>query len=257
MPTDKVVAGLNFMTMGGANGTYVGGPILDGKIMVESVEESYRAGHNMKVPMLVGANSLDIGFSFAKTMDEVMKPFGADAEKALAAYDPNKTGNLQAVGYQVAMDRDHDRAGAVHGEGVRRAEPAVVSLSLLLRRRVDPGEDARRAARDGDPVRVRHGEGEVRRRAHRGRRGRREGGQRLLGKLREDGEPERRGSREVAGVQGRHEHAAGLHRGGAEGDGRPVADAHGSHGGGGHARKQSRRVPCRPGQCRRGLAAPP
>ena len=105
LPTDKVVAGLNFMTMGGANGTYVGGPILDGKIMVESVEASYKAGHNMKVPMLVGANSLDIGFSFAKTMEEVMKPFGPDAEKALAAYDPNKTGNLQAVGYQVAMDR--------------------------------------------------------------------------------------------------------------------------------------------------------
>jgi para-nitrobenzyl esterase len=105
LPTDKVVAGLNFMTMGGANGTYVGGPILDGKIMVESVEESYSAGHNMKVPMLVGANSLDIGFSFAKTMDEIMKPFGPDADKALAAYDPNKTGNLQAVGYQVAMDR--------------------------------------------------------------------------------------------------------------------------------------------------------
>jgi para-nitrobenzyl esterase len=105
LPAEKIVAGLNFMTMGGANGTYVGGPILDGKIMVESVEESYNAGHNMKVPMLVGANSMDIGFSFAKTMDEVMKAFGPDAEKALAAYDPNKSGNLQVVGYQVAMDR--------------------------------------------------------------------------------------------------------------------------------------------------------
>ncbi len=39
LPADKVVAGLNLMTMGGASGTYVGGPILDGKIMVESVED--------------------------------------------------------------------------------------------------------------------------------------------------------------------------------------------------------------------------
>ena len=104
LPTDKVVAGLNFMTMGGANGTYVGGPILDGKIMVESVEASYKAGHNMKVPMLVGANSLDIGFSFAKTMDEAMAKFGADKDKALAAYDPDKSGDLRSVGYKVAMD---------------------------------------------------------------------------------------------------------------------------------------------------------
>ena len=42
LPADKVVAGLNFMTMGAAHGTYVGGPILDGKIMVESAEDATR-----------------------------------------------------------------------------------------------------------------------------------------------------------------------------------------------------------------------
>jgi para-nitrobenzyl esterase len=105
LPAEKVIDGLNLATMGQANQTYAGGPMLDGRIVVETVEDAYRAGHNMKVPLIIGANSLDIGFSFAKTMDEVMAPFGASRDKALAAYDPDKTGNVRAVGYQVAMDR--------------------------------------------------------------------------------------------------------------------------------------------------------
>ena len=105
LPAEKVIAGLNLASMGNTNGTYVGGPIIDGKIVVESVEDAYNAGHNARVPLLVGANSMDIGFSTAKTMDELMAPFGPDKDKALAAYDPNKTGDLRTVGYQVGMDR--------------------------------------------------------------------------------------------------------------------------------------------------------
>jgi para-nitrobenzyl esterase len=104
LSTEQVVGGLNFMTMMGGAQTFAG-PFIDGQIVVETVGDAFAAGHNARVPIMAGANSLDIGFSFAKTMDEVMKPFGPDAEKALAAYDPGKTGNVQAVGYQVAMDR--------------------------------------------------------------------------------------------------------------------------------------------------------
>jgi len=78
--------------------------MIDGQIMVETTEDAYRAGHNARVPLIVGANSLDIGFSFAKSMDEVMAKFGADKDKALAAYDPDKSGDLRSVGYKVAMD---------------------------------------------------------------------------------------------------------------------------------------------------------
>jgi para-nitrobenzyl esterase len=105
VPAEQVVAGLNMASMGAAAATYVGGPLIDGTIVVESPEQAYRAGHNAKVPLLIGANSADIGFSNAKTMDEVLAPFGADKDKALAAYDPDKTGDVRAVGFRTAMDR--------------------------------------------------------------------------------------------------------------------------------------------------------
>jgi hypothetical protein len=36
----------------------------------------------MKIPVIAGANSSDIGFSFAKSMDELFAPFGGNKEKA-------------------------------------------------------------------------------------------------------------------------------------------------------------------------------
>jgi para-nitrobenzyl esterase len=105
LPAERVIDGLNLASMGAAAATYVGGPIIDGQIVVETAEDAYRAGRNVKVPLLIGANSADIGFSAAKTMDDVFGPFGPDREKALAAYDPDKTGDVRAVGYKVAMDQ--------------------------------------------------------------------------------------------------------------------------------------------------------
>jgi len=105
LPAEQVVAGLNLASMGAASATYAGGPMIDGKIVVESPEQAYRAGHNTRLPLLIGANSADIGFSMAKTMDEVLAPFGAGKDQALAAYDPDKTGDVRAVGSRMAMDR--------------------------------------------------------------------------------------------------------------------------------------------------------
>jgi para-nitrobenzyl esterase len=105
LPAEKVVNGLNMASMGAAAATYVGGPMIDGQILVETPEEAYKAGRNAKVPLIIGANSADIGFSNAKTIDEVLAPFGADRDKAKAAYDPDNSGNVRAVGFRVAMDR--------------------------------------------------------------------------------------------------------------------------------------------------------
>jgi para-nitrobenzyl esterase len=105
VPAEKVVAGLNMASMQAAAATYVGGPLLDGQILVESPEDAFRNGHNHKVPVIVGANSADIGFSFAKTLDEVFTPFGTEKDKARAAYNPDNSEDVRAVGSKVAMDR--------------------------------------------------------------------------------------------------------------------------------------------------------
>jgi para-nitrobenzyl esterase len=105
LPAEALVDGLNMASMGPAAATYVGGPILDGRIVVEDPDRAYRAGRQAKVPVMIGANSMDIGFAFARTMDELLAPFGSDKDKARAAYDPDKTGDVRAVGSRVAMDR--------------------------------------------------------------------------------------------------------------------------------------------------------
>ena len=105
LPAERLVDGLNMASMGAAAGTYVGGPLLDGKIVVETPDQAYRAGRQARVPVLIGANSADIGFSFARTMDEVMAPFGANAATARAAYDPSGKGDVRAVGAAVGADR--------------------------------------------------------------------------------------------------------------------------------------------------------
>ena len=60
--------------------TYAG-PMIDGKIVAETPEQAFGAGREMKIPVIAGANSSDIGFSFAKSMDELFAPFGENATK--------------------------------------------------------------------------------------------------------------------------------------------------------------------------------
>lgn len=102
LPAERVVDGLNMASM--MNPTY-GGPMLDGKIVTESSEQAMLAGRGMQIPVMAGANSSDIGFSFVKNMDEVFAPFGASKEKAEAAYNPDKSAEFRKVGTLVAMDR--------------------------------------------------------------------------------------------------------------------------------------------------------
>jgi para-nitrobenzyl esterase len=101
LPAEKIVNGLNMATM--FDPTY-GGPLLDGKVVAEPTEMAFRRGHQAKIPIMIGANSMDIGFSMATTMDQVLAPFGGAADKARAAYDPQGTNNVRAVGSVVAAD---------------------------------------------------------------------------------------------------------------------------------------------------------
>jgi len=101
LPAEKVVAGLNMATMGPAAATY-SGPMLDGAIVRESPQSAMLAGRWAKVPVMIGANSLDIGFPRGQTIEELFAPFGADAEKAKAAFNPDHSDNVMLVGIRIA-----------------------------------------------------------------------------------------------------------------------------------------------------------
>ncbi len=81
------------------------GPMIDGRVVVTDPQSAYLAGAGWHVPLMIGTNSLDIGFGFARSKEELFAPFGANRDKAMAAYDPTGKGDLKTVQYMVSMDR--------------------------------------------------------------------------------------------------------------------------------------------------------
>jgi para-nitrobenzyl esterase len=104
LPAEKIVNGINMASMF-AQGNVYSGPMVDGKVMVEPSDAVFMAGHQNKVPVVVGANTLDIGFSRAKTLDELFKPFGAREAEARKVFDPSNDESVQAVGYKISAAR--------------------------------------------------------------------------------------------------------------------------------------------------------
>ncbi len=85
----------------GPNGprTY-SGPILDGKLVVETAESAYMAGRQPKMPIMIGNCSAEIGGAFvsnAKTKEELFASFGDLEVDAKAAYDPDGTKTFNEI----------------------------------------------------------------------------------------------------------------------------------------------------------------
>jgi para-nitrobenzyl esterase len=76
----------------GGPATY-SGPILDGKLVVETAESAYKAGRQPKVPIIIGSNSAEVpaGFVNARTKDELLNLFGSMKAEASKVYDPDGT----------------------------------------------------------------------------------------------------------------------------------------------------------------------
>ncbi len=72
------------------NRTY-SGPILDGKLVVETAESAYNAGRQANVPLMIGNSSAEIGGPFVSTAtskEQLFSLFGDLESEAKAAFDP-------------------------------------------------------------------------------------------------------------------------------------------------------------------------
>jgi len=68
------------------------GPILDGKLVVETAESAYKAGRQARVPLIIGNTSAEIGGGFvnaSSSKEELFSLFGELDDEATAAYDPD------------------------------------------------------------------------------------------------------------------------------------------------------------------------
>jgi len=68
------------------------GPILDGKLVVETAESAYKAGRQARVPLIIGNCSAEIGGAFVSTSsskEALFSLFGELEGEAKAAFDPD------------------------------------------------------------------------------------------------------------------------------------------------------------------------
>jgi para-nitrobenzyl esterase len=85
--------------------TYAG-PIMDGRLMVETPQRAYEAKRQMRVPLVIGANSADfVGFISADTKDALFSQFAEAKQQAIAAYDPNGKTELSKLLIMAGTDR--------------------------------------------------------------------------------------------------------------------------------------------------------
>ncbi|GGY30770.1 carboxylic ester hydrolase [Pseudoduganella albidiflava] len=105
--------------------TYAGGPMIEGKMVVDEPGAQYVSGQFTPVPLLIGSTDLDLGFPApARTKDEAFAIFGAqNLAAARAAFDPKGTATVDEVRNQIArvqlMDepaRFAARIFAAHGQ---------------------------------------------------------------------------------------------------------------------------------------------
>jgi para-nitrobenzyl esterase len=144
LSAESVVNGLNLASMGApAAATYVGGPVLDGRIMVAEPARLYAEGKAARVPLVVGANSLDIGFMQGKTVEELLAQFGANADKARAVYEVTSDDDVRKVAFRMGGDqmmgepaRYVARTLTAHGQPVYEYRFSYVAESL---RQQSPG----------------------------------------------------------------------------------------------------------------------
>jgi para-nitrobenzyl esterase len=83
------------------------GPILDGKLVVETSQSAYEAGRQAQVPLVIGSNSAEVpaGFVNASSKEELLSFFGSLKDEAIAAYDPDGTTDFAKMLTMVNTDK--------------------------------------------------------------------------------------------------------------------------------------------------------
>ena len=107
------------------------GPILDGKLVVETAQSSYNAGRQNKVSIIIGSNSAEVpaGFVNARSKEELFNLFGAMKEDAKKVYDPNDTTNFAKILTLVNTDKVWAEPARFTARAITaKGEPAYVYL---------------------------------------------------------------------------------------------------------------------------------
>lgn len=83
------------------------GPILDGKLVVETAQSAYNAGRQNRVPIIIGSNSAEVpaGFVNAQSKEELLSLFGSMKEDARNIYAPDSSRTFAEILTMVNTDK--------------------------------------------------------------------------------------------------------------------------------------------------------
>ena len=183
------------------------GPILDGRLTVETAQSAYEAGRQMRVPLIIGSNSADfVGFISAETKEALFSQFGERKAEAIAAYDPDGTTELRTLLAMAGTDRvQAEPARFTASAFVAKGAPAYVYRFSYVPAAMQ--EQWRNGVPHGAEIPYVFdtlGAGPGRHPDAPGPGGRPDG-QHLLGQLRQDGRPEWSGPAEMAASRSQQE----------------------------------------------------
>jgi para-nitrobenzyl esterase len=103
LSAEDVAKGLNMASMGAPG--YVGGPVEDGQVVLGAPTDLYAAGKGARVPVMIGATNMDIGFLPVKSLDELYALYGAKANRAQALLNPNNSTHFGEVAFRAGGDQ--------------------------------------------------------------------------------------------------------------------------------------------------------
>jgi para-nitrobenzyl esterase len=83
------------------------GPIVDGRVVPETAESAYKAGRQIRVPLMIGSNSAEVqsGYLSSKSKSELFGYFHQGRDQAASAYDPDGVVDLATLRTMAITDR--------------------------------------------------------------------------------------------------------------------------------------------------------
>ncbi len=129
----------------GPNGpaTY-SGPILDGKLVVETAQSAYEAGRQARVSLIIGSNSAEVpaGFINANSKEKLLSLFGSMKDEAAAIYDPDGNTDLAKMLTMVNTDKVWAEPARFTAKAFAAKGRSGLYLSFLLCFPFDATDDA-------------------------------------------------------------------------------------------------------------------
>lgn len=83
------------------------GPILDGKLVIETAEDAYKNGRLPNIPLIIGSNSAEVpaGFVNAQSKEQLFSKFEPHNREAMDVYDPEGNRTLPELLTMVNTDK--------------------------------------------------------------------------------------------------------------------------------------------------------